>query len=412
MFADTLKNTMLKPLFFLLLILSAMASNAQTPWYRVDDPDMMGCIFIDTLGNESPVGSHDKLRIGEIFSEGLISVNFKEDVLDNDAWGCLNEKGDTVIKGKYLESFCFSDRIAKVSVSLMPWDTNSWDYDKPYYCQYINRQGSLISDKIFEAEYSTEMSNNCAIAKYGKQWYLLSKTGKLKELSVDYETVSPFSNGLAKCKRMNHYTEYIDTTGWPVLDIPNENFSGDFVNGFAPYSTVKDKYGFINKKGNPVTACIYEALSGFSEGVAAVKLYNKWGFIDASGKIVINFKYESASQFSEGLARVKVNGKYGFIDKNGKSVIANKFTNVSNFRYGLAAASDAKNLWGFINKKGQWVIKPQFISAQNFDKFGFAIVLYADKYSDVNDETERYEKALINRTGKMIWQSGEKLVVK
>ena len=250
------------------------------------------------------------------------------------------------------------------------------------------------------------MDHSWAIVKSKKQWYILSKYGKLKELSVDFEYVYPFSNGLALCKRMNTYTVYIDTTGWPVFDIPNENYTGDFINGFATYSTVKNRYGFMNKKGQPISPCIYEAILDFSEGLAAVKMYNKWGFIDSKGKISIAVKYDKVDQFIDGLAKVKLGDKYGFIDKTGRVVIPLKLSDSHNFIQGVASVCDDRNLWGLISKNGQWVIKPQFLTMENVKGTGYSNVLYSEKTQSKKGKSEAFKKALISNRGKIVWCSG------
>lgn len=386
---------------------------AQLPYYRVDDPESKTCFFVDTFGKEIPIGKHDKLAIAREFSGGLICINFKKKGENKDAWGCLNEKGDTIIRGKFLEPFYFYNGVAKVSIEQMPTQV-SLDGDEPaYYCQYINTKGELINDKIFEGNYSFDMDHTWTVTKAGIQWFILSKTGKLKELSVDYAFVTPFSSGLAKCKRMNHYTVYIDTTGWPVVDIPNENYTGDFYNGFAPYSTVKDKFGFINKTGQPISPCIYDEVSYFNENMAEVEMYGRWGFIDEKGRMIIKPEFEVTDAFYEGFARVCSDNRCGFIDKNGKPVVPLKFSNVySFFKNGLVAVCDENNKWGFINKKGDWVIKPQFIEGAKFDEFGFTTVFYTDKNSYKKGKLETYEKALISKRGKVVWYSGEKLILK
>ncbi len=395
-----------KGALLILLFVMPLWVQSQKKWFRVDDPQSKTCYFIDTLGHQSPIGIHDKNFIAEQFSEGLICINFKKNSQARDAWGCLNDKGDTVIHGKYLESFSFYNGVAKVYTSLISDRVSAGDDEQDYYCQYINLSGVPIHEKIFEGNKSSVMDHSWAIVKSKKQWYILSKYGKLKELSVDFEYVYPFSNGLALCKRMNTYTVYIDTTGWPVFDIPNENYTGDFINGFATYSTVKNRYGFMNKKGQPISPCIYEAILDFSEGLAAVKIYNKWGFIDSKGKISIAVKYDKVDQFIDGLAKVKLGDKYGFIDKTGRVVIPLKLSDSHNFIQGVASVCDDRNLWGLISKNGQWVIKPQFLTMENVKGTGYSNVLYSEKTQSKKGKSEAFKKALISNRGKIVWCSG------
>ncbi len=53
-----------------------------------------------------------------------------------------------------------------------------------------------------------------------------------------------------------------------------------------------------------VTDNIYEAVSPFSDGLAAVKLNGKWGYIDETGDTAIGFNYDYAWPFHEGYALV------------------------------------------------------------------------------------------------------------
>lgn len=48
-----------------------------------------------------------------------------------------------------------------------------------------------------------------------------------------------------------------------------------------------DKWGFVNKKGQLITECIYDEVEYFTEdGIAKVKKDGKYGFIDGNGKMV------------------------------------------------------------------------------------------------------------------------------
>ncbi|NUM31349.1 MAG: WG repeat-containing protein [Bacteroidetes bacterium] len=394
-------------LFFILFGYHAFA---QKKWYKVDDPESKFCNFIDTFGNKCKIGTHLKTNITDSFSCGLICINFKKQANEPNKWGCLNENGDTIINGNYLEQFTFYNGVARVFTDEII--DNATNETIGYYCKYINTKGIEICEKQFESENSYDMNYNWTVAKSGNFWYILSKNGKLKEISVDYENVSPFSDGLSNCKRINQYTAFIDTSGFSVFETSNENYVGDFVNGFAPYSSIKGKFGYINKQGKPITSCIFEKINGFSNGLASVRIYNQWGFIDSTSKYIVKPMYSFAGSFSDGFAKVCLNNKCGFIDKKGNIAIDLVYNDVIEFNGETAAVKDENDNWGFINKNGIFLISPQFYEVENFDKNGFAIVKYTDKKSYKNGKLEHFEKALINRNGKIIWYSGEKLVIK
>ena len=87
---------------------------------------------------------------------------------------------------------------------------------------------------------------------------------------------------------------------------------------------LKDKWGFIDKKGREVIPVKFDEIWGFSEGLSGVELNKKWGLINKEGDIVIPIKYDDLGYSSEegvyylieGLLNVRRDGKEGLIDKN------------------------------------------------------------------------------------------------
>jgi hypothetical protein len=108
------------------------------------------------------------------------------------------------------------------------------------------------------------------------------------------------------------------------------------------------KYGYTNNDGKIIIAPIYAYAHEFSEGLAAVNLYDAedgfgsyvaWGFIDSTGKVIIPFKYMNANLFSEGLAGVMLDRRWGFINAKGEEVIPFMFDGIKSFKDGLAIVS-------------------------------------------------------------------------
>ena len=97
---------------------------------------------------------------------------------------------------------------------------------------------------------------------------------------------------------------------------------------------------------------VYDELTPFNEGYAAVRRGRKWGYINTKGEEVISCLFDNAELFSEGLAAVCQDGCWGFIDTNGITVIPMKFEETPTpFSEGLAGFR-RNNRWGWINKKG------------------------------------------------------------
>lgn len=240
------------------------------------------------------------------------------------------------------------------------------------------------------------------------RWGFIDETGKYV-IEAKFVMVKPFSEGLAAVvfkENGDAYRSagYIDQSGRIVIA---PRFSGEggvsergFSEGLAAvkvYKNNKDQWGYIDKSGTVVIEPQFAAAGPFSQGRAIVGIAEpywsinyKWGFIDTEGRWIAKPQYESASEFSEGLAPVLVNNKVGFIDLQGQIAIKPQFdpdgtggcvlngrVGASRFSEGLAAVQLRRGVWGkewgFIDQHGNWVIQPAFACAAPFSE-GLALV--------------------------------------
>ncbi len=239
------------------------------------------------------------------------------------------------------------------------------------------------------------------------RWGFIDETGKYV-IEAKFVMVRTFSEGLAAVvfkENENAYRTvgYIDQSGRVVIP---PQFSGEggvsgrgFSEGLAAVKVYKDrdKWGYIDKSGKFVIEPQFAAAGPFSQGRAMVGITEpswsvdyKWGFIDTEGRWIAKPQYESADEFSEGLAPVLMNNKVGFIDLQGQIAIKPQFdpdgaggcvqfgrVSASRFSEGLAAVQLKKNEWGkewgFIDPRGSWVIQPSFACAAPFSE-GLALI--------------------------------------
>ena len=131
----------------------------------------------------------------------------------------------------------------------------------------------------------------------------------------------------------------------------------------------KDKWGFCTPDKKIVIDCLYDWAYPFVDGMAIIKLKDKWKFVDKKGNEISPSNYDSISKFlgsmaiankpennkdysySENLAPIIVNGKYGFIDLVGKEVITCKYDFTYPFAEGLGKVK-IEERWGYINNHG------------------------------------------------------------
>ncbi|MBD2197994.1 MULTISPECIES: WG repeat-containing protein [Calothrix] len=155
----------------------------------------------------------------------------------------------------------------------------------------------------------------------------------------------------------------------------------DAVEGFSDgvaWVQIGKKWGVIDKTGKIIIAPQYYEHYPFSYGLGLVTIGGKYRYIDKTGKIAIAQNVDKAFPFYEGLAAIIVNGKIGYIDTTGKIVIKPQFDSprglfgFANFSEGLAAVGYQEKV-GFIDKSGKFIIKPQFFWADAFsDGVAFA----------------------------------------
>jgi hypothetical protein len=164
---------------------------------------------------------------------------------------------------------------------------------------------------------------------------------------------------------------YINRKGETVI-APTFDDADDFYEDAAKVRVTKGSqsgYGFIDRKGQWLVQPIYQNVGRFNEGKAFVAKDDLYGYVDKYGKEVIPCQFEDAGSFLNGYAAIKQGGWTGFIDKTGTVIIKPAYTvNVSHPKFidGLAPVFGADEQTGFIDTSGQWYISTQFASAGNF----------------------------------------------
>lgn len=197
--------------------------------------------------------------------------------------------------------------------------------------------------------------------------------------------------------------------------------------------TKDGRYGFINRDYKEVIPPVYLTAYDFSEGVAAVEVYDSvvaaegnsiWIFIDKAGKQAVPGNYQFLDySFSEGLAVVEKDRKKVVINKKGDVVATVDPSWELPFQYGFAKAKNAHLQYGVVNLKGKLVLpiaydhitilSPNLVQVQKDEQ----IELYNTKgkklaqlpYQEVDTLSNGFVKfmvkgkyGLLNREGKQI----------
>jgi len=305
----------------------------------------------------------------DIFSYKLIPVEAEG------KWGYINKEGKYIINPQFKDAYLFADGIAIVRA-------------QDDQIGYIDDAGKYIINPSYR--FGTVFTEGLAfVTPLNGVPVCINKKGETQFILKEADRVNCFSEGLSLVKIKNKYG-FIDKKG--TLIINNQfDYADDFKEGLALVSNKKDPlsdemlYGFIDKEGKIIINLQFKFASSFNNGIALVSDGKKYGFIDSKGVYVVNPQYDYALNFSEGLAAVKQGNLWGYIDTDGKIIINPQFEDVKSFRNSLAAVKSDKDNWGYINKQGKYEINPQFSSAGYFNKV-FAPVVSGGKIGFVDTE--------------------------
>jgi hypothetical protein len=156
------------------------------------------------------------------------------------------------------------------------------------------------------------LASSAVNAARSTRWQLIDKDGKL--LSKD-SIGSKLSDRLAASEvdSITNASASVARVPQPEASDNQDNISTeqqvffkqteDMTAELKPH-TEGNRHGYANKFGIVVIPCVYEQVSRFSEGLAAVKTADGWGYIDKQGTLVIKPQYVKAGSFSDGFACV------------------------------------------------------------------------------------------------------------
>jgi hypothetical protein len=229
-----------------------------------------------------------------------------------------------------------------------------------------------------------------------QEWVMLNEQGMIvllfNELNIA-PGIGGFSEGFMAVMQ-NHKHGYIDKTGNIVIP-PRYDAARPFSEGLAEVKIppaipgMSGKWGYIGENGDFVIAPVYDNVMPFHEERAFVYQESGWFLIDKTGLLVTGQAFEAVEGFSEGMAAVRVqidgNHLWGYIDREGAWKIPPRFNYAFSFNDGLAGAAHIDRLgWDFIDNEGNIIFERvvdtiQFESSLYFRE-GWVVIPEGDKY--------------------------------
>lgn len=375
-----------------------------------------------------------------------------------------------------VSSFLSSIRLNRYKVAIyavLLWGQNVWaqcDYESNL--QWIERNGrwglaTCSGQIIISPRYEAVRGffGEIAFVQSNDRWGVINKSGE--EIvpiccSVPDGGVPPISEGISIFLDEALGTYIVDTLGnvyrskkiyadyigfseglSPVAGVESgyigtarrEPHTIERRGGLLQWRSVRDipswgsvRWGFINKYGSEVIPLEYEAVTVFSEGLAAARKDGKWGYINKQRQWVIQPRFAGAREFREGRAAVvcskrRLNLSYeesielqgvlsdyegyyiwNYIDKSGRSICPCDYLQVKDFQNKLAWAArlireDGRLTlkWALLNTQGEEVIPPLYHKVEPADR-GYTRVM--QRVWEDGEQRERW--GMIDASGKVV----------
>lgn len=227
-------------------------------------------------------------------SGGVAHVVWPED----GAEGLIDRTGKTVtvFTEKYESYYYFSDGLSMV-------------YSPKGTIGYINTSGKLVIPYNYFSR-SREYSGGLASVQNKAGMYGYIDTSGATVIPFKYKYGGNFTEGLAPVQNAKGKWGFINRQGKVILPFQYEN-AGHFSEGLASVYNDAGKVGFINKQGKLVIGYQkYNNAFPFQEGLALVGISNsadnskdKYGYINRKGELQTKLIYSSeSSSFSGGYA--------------------------------------------------------------------------------------------------------------
>lgn len=268
-------------------------------------------------------------------------------------YGWINRKGTFLTEQLFDDARDFSEGMAAVKSGKL------WGF--------IDENGNLVIEPQFDVV--SQFKNGISTVGISGHWGLISKNGEWIT-EPKFDEIKEFEGGVAPAKIFNLKAR---SSKWGMIDESArfviepefedlENFNGDYARAKA-----NGKWGLIGKDGKWTVEPEFDEIYPFTDaGVAEVRIKNKYGFINTKGEVIVPVEITDEAYFNTVTHYLwaKVKGKWGFLDSNsGRWVIEPKYKAAYAFDSGDALIeAQHEDKWGMIDCRDNWLIPPIFES--------------------------------------------------
>ena len=240
---------------------------------------------------------------------------------------------------------------------------------------YIDANGKLAISPMYE--YVNNFS--CGYARVrlsgGDAPIFIDTKGKMQQASFDYADDFYYKYSLIEMNNlyglMNTSFDFTCQPMYYYLGIMSENGL------VSAQLTSKDKWGYVNAKGENKIPAMYDYAGTFEGGVAVVGIGSKCGAINTKGDYVIQPMYDDLEAIGHGMIAFVQNDKIGLMNAGGKVVVQPIYEGLGYLVDNDLIPACRNDKYGFINKSGDEKIAFVYDACSSFYE-GYAVVYQND----------------------------------
>lgn len=210
-----------------------------------------------------------------IYDEAKDFINGYACVRINKKWGVIDKTGKTIYPFKFDEvqvlkndQFILFDNKKEVCI----WSDSSGKTIREFSNELACIEVKDDNDEVIKYYYLSNGYFN-GIIDTKRRTFREIYTGEIVDICDDIVLVKSSKTGLFG------YVSFNDKIVIPC----NFNLLSRFHEGFAIYSDVDEKYGYIDSSGWKLTKCIFDGANKFENGFAVVYVGENCGYIDTNG---------------------------------------------------------------------------------------------------------------------------------
>lgn len=228
---------------------------------------------------------------------------------------------------------------------------------------YIDEAGQFVIQPAFDQAWDFE-ADGLAIVRLDGKSGLINKDGE-QVVAPIWDRIAPANDALVRVLFLGPAGQVVDGEGKLLFSEPL--VTGNFRNGLAPYRTVDNLYGYVNRAGEVVIPAQYRAANLFQDGTAIVQVTKAtYAVIDTAGKQLCEFDASSAVSLSENLVAFReiLSSRWGYASVTNQVALPARYGSAGPFREGLAVVSAGapyeRGSMGLINTRGEFVIPAEY----------------------------------------------------